>query len=80
MSEFKLEVIIDYAIEEEKKAAELYEETAQKVKDPGLAALLNDMAIMEKGHEAKLNSFKQGNIEDLGGDPPQDLKIGDYLV
>jgi len=44
-------VLIDYAIKAEKKAHELYRETAKKVTDPTGHAMLNELAGMEMEHE-----------------------------
>jgi rubrerythrin len=75
-----VEEIIQFAIEEEKKAAALYEQTAEKVNDKSLSPLLKDLATMEKGHEAKLKGFLKGKVPSIGSTAVQDLKIGDYLV
>jgi rubrerythrin len=80
MVDSSLESIVDFAIEEEHGAEELYSKTAKKIKSPQLAGLLTDMANMEKGHAAKLEAFKKGKIAEIGNIAVQDLKIGDYLV
>ena len=76
----KLNEIIDFAIEEERKAFELYSKTAEKVDDKGASEMLKSMADMEKGHEQKLKTFKEGKVEKFEAEKVQDLKIGDYLV
>jgi rubrerythrin len=80
MDNDKINSIIDFAIEEERGAAELYNKTAETVTDKNLVALLKDMANMELGHEAKLKALKEGKIAKFGETKVQDLKIGDYLV
>jgi rubrerythrin len=79
MSESNFLEIIDFAIEEEQKAAQLYESTADKAGE-ALQPMLKNLAKMERGHEAKLKGFKKGKIEAMGNVQVQDLKIGDYLV
>jgi rubrerythrin len=80
MGSSNAEEIIQFAIEEEKKAAALYEQTAERVNDKSLAPLLKDMATMEKGHEAKLKGFLKGKVQSIGETEVQDLKIGDFLI
>ncbi len=81
MSQDKLLEIVDFAIAEERKAYELYEKTAKKAGENNpVTPLLLQMAKMERGHEAKLNSFKNGVVPSLGTKEVEDLKIGDYLV
>jgi rubrerythrin len=80
MNDANREEILDFAIEEEIKAYTLYTETAAKTGSPQLKALLEDMAKMEKGHEARLIAFKEGKIDKIVNVEVQDLKIGDYLV
>ena len=74
------EKIIDFAIEQEQKAAELYEKTAEKAKGSGIFPILKDMAKMERGHEGKLKAFKAGKDRNIGAEKVEDIKIGDYLV
>ncbi len=72
---------IRFAIEQEIKAAELYEKYAGIVTGVGTKKMLEDMADMERGHEAKLKAFKETNYDTLAriGDIP-DLHVSDYLV
>lgn len=80
MSADSYENIIDFAIEQEQKAAELYEKTAEKAKGSGIFSILIDMAKMERGHEEKLKAFKAGKDQNIGAEEVEDIKIGDYLV
>ncbi|NQT97175.1 MAG: ferritin family protein [Candidatus Marinimicrobia bacterium] len=80
MSADSYENIIDFAIEQEQKAAELYEKTAKKAKGSGIFSILIDMAKMERGHEEKLKAFKAGKDQNIGAEEVEDIKIGDYLV
>jgi len=78
-SEFFNEAI-EFAIEEERKAAELYEKTAENAGNSEIVPILQDMAKMERGHEKKLKAFKEGKLKNIGKTVVQDLKIGDYMV
>ena len=77
----RIEDIILFAIEEEIKAAELYGKHAAIVKDAGAKRMLEEMALMERGHEQKLKKFKETEIDTLAkiGEVP-DLQISDFLV
>ncbi len=77
----KLSAVIDFAIENEIKAAELYEKYADIVELKTSSDLLSDMAKMERGHEAKLKEFKAtGSSQMTEADTVPDLQISDYLV
>ena len=76
----RMDAIIDFAIEEEIKARKLYSDTAGKAGNPSLKALLENLANMEKEHEAKLKAFKEDRAVEIGEKKIEDLKIGDYLV
>ena len=76
----KFNELIDFAIEEERKAYDLYSKTAEKVEGKSASEMLKSMANMEKGHEAKLKAFKENRIEKWESEKVRDLKIGDYLV
>lgn len=80
MSTDSYKKIIDFAIEQEQKAAELYEKTAEKAEGSEIVTILKDMAKMERGHEAKLKAFKAGKDPNIGIEKVEDIKIGDYLV
>lgn len=76
-----LNVIIDFAIENEIKAAELYEKYAGIVESQSTREILSDMAKMERGHEAKLKEFKAtGSSQLTDADTFTDLQISDYMV
>jgi rubrerythrin len=73
--------IVRFAIEQEQAAAELYERTAARSESRSARMLLEEMAGMERGHEARLKALmatgqatfpKPGEIKDL--------RIGDFLV
>jgi rubrerythrin len=75
------EDFITFAIEQEVKAATLYEKYAGIVESRTARQLLGDMAAMERGHEAKLTEFKSNGrmlISKLG--VIADLHIAEFLV
>lgn len=75
------EDLVQFAIEQEIDAAELYEKYAVIVKDRGTKRLLEEMAVMEREHEQRLKKFKETS-RDLFvriGEVP-DMHISDYLV
>lgn len=77
----RFEEIIKFAIGEEIKAAELYEKYAPVVKEPGAQRMLEEMALMERGHEQKLRNFEgtgKDTLSKIG--EVQDLQISDFLV
>ena len=77
----RIEEIIKFAIGEEIKAAELYEKSAKVVKETGAQRMLEEMALMERGHELKLKKFEETGGDTLAriGDVA-DLQISDFLV
>lgn len=77
----RIEEIIKFAIGEEIKAAELYEKNAKTVKEPGAQRMLEDMALMERGHEQKLRKFEETGADTLARiGEVADLQISDFLV
>ena len=77
----RIEEIIKFAIGEEIKAAELYEKYAQVIKEQGAQRMLEEMALMERGHELKLRKFEETGRDVLAkiGEVP-DLQISDFLI
>jgi len=77
----RIEDIIKFAMGEEIKAAELYEKYAKIVKEPGAQRMLDDMALMERGHEQKLRKFEKTGADTLAKiGEVADLQISDFLV
>lgn len=77
----RIEEIIKFAIGEEIKAAELYEKNAKKVKDTSAQRMLEEMALMEHGHEQKLRKFLETGADILVKiGEVADLQISDFLV
>lgn len=73
--------IIAFAIDQESKAAQLYEKTAGKVTDRGTKQMLIAMSSMERAHEAKLRKISTGTLILT---PPVgqlfDMRISDFVV
>ena len=81
MTEFKtVDDILNYAIEREQEAADFYADLSDKMERPWMKAVFEDFAREEKGHKAKLEAIKKGELLLSIANKVQDLKIGDYLV
>jgi rubrerythrin len=77
----RFEDFITFAVEQETKAAELYEKYAGIVDSRAARQLLQEMAVMERGHEAKLKGFMTTGrmfISKIG--EISDLHVSDFLV
>jgi rubrerythrin len=71
---------IEFAIEEEEKAYDLYLKLSQKVLDKGAKEMLLDMANMEKGHASKLRNYMAGEEAVLDVAAVSNLKMAEYMV
>ena len=71
---------LDFAIEEERKAARLYAALAEKAKSDALRDSLLLFAAEEHGHEAKLRLMKDGKVLISAFEKIRGLDIADYLV
>ena len=81
MEEFRsLDDILNFAIGEEIKAANLYAGLAKKSKNKEMAQVFTQFSKEELGHKKKLENIKGGGKLVIPEDKVQDLKIGDYLV
>ncbi len=81
LAEFtSVEEILNFAIEKEQEAHDLYHGLAARVKKQWVNDLLESFAREELGHKAKLAGVRDGKV--LTPSPKQvaDLKISDYLV
>jgi len=78
--EFKsVDEILDFAIENEEKAAAFYADIATKVDSPSMKQTMGEYVEEEKKHKEKLIEIKNGKqLNDVEG-KVLDLKIGDYL-
>ena len=72
--------IIDYAIEKEEEAASLYEKCVDMSDKPNIKAMFKELAQQEKGHKAKLQRVKEGDVSGYKVESIPDLKISNYLV
>ncbi|MPQ49083.1 rubrerythrin [Marinifilum sp. N1E240] len=81
MKEFNsLDDILDFAINEEKMAAEFYTALAGKMKHQEMKDTFEQYALEEIGHRTKLEAIKNGKQYSMSTEKVADLKIGDYLV
>ena len=72
--------VIQFAIDNEQDAADLYAGLADRAEGPAAKAHFEQLANMERGHKKKLELLDLAYFESQKIDPPQDLKIADYLV
>jgi rubrerythrin len=75
-----LEEILDMAIKDELRAANLYAGLAQKSRNKEIQKVFEQFSKEEMGHKAKLERMKKGEKVIVSNEKIQDLKIGDYLV
>ena len=79
MSEFKsVEEILNFAIQLEQDAVDLYTGLAEKTKNPATKDTFLAYADEERGHKSKLEKVKAGNKLISAEQKIQDLKISDY--
>ena len=73
--------VLDFAIEKEQEAADLYNMLAGKVTQSHMKQIFEQFALEEMGHKAKLENVRKGKFE---FSPPSqkimDLKIVDNLI
>jgi rubrerythrin len=72
--------VIQLAIDNEQKAADLYAGLADRSDSPAAKTHFEQLANMERGHKMKLETMDVGYFESQELKPPLDLKIADYLV
>jgi rubrerythrin len=72
--------VIQLAIDNEQKAADLYAGMAKRADSPAAKRHFEQLANMERGHKMKLETMDVAFFEARDAKPPQDLKISDYLV
>lgn len=75
-----IDEILDYAIGEEKAAAEFYTQLAGQVKTPGMPQVFESFAQEELKHKARLETIKAGGTLRPAQQQVMDLKIADYVV
>ena len=75
-----LEGILNFAIEEEKAAAEFYTSLAEQAQSADMRLTLQAFAREEQKHEARLRRMQTKGIRPKSSAPVKDLKIADYQV
>ena len=81
MTEFKtIDDILDFAIQEEQRASDLYASLAARSRNRMIQEVFEQFSKEELGHKKKLESIKGGGVVAVSEGKVQDLKIGDYLV
>jgi rubrerythrin len=81
MIEFKtIDDILDFAIEEEQKASDLYASLAARSRNRMIQDVFEQFSKEELGHKKKLESIKSGGVVAVSKEKVVDMKIGDYLV
>ena len=72
--------VIQFAINNEQEAVDLYTKMANTTQSPSGKILFNDLADMERGHKTKLEKLNTGYFSSQELKSPEDLKISEYLV
>ncbi len=75
-----VEEILDFAIEQEQKAHDLYTEVAGMVTRPGMKQTFLELAEMELGHRRKLEGIKAGELPGFTPAKVQNLGLAETLV
>ena len=81
MKEFKsVEDILNFAIRDEQRAADLYTSLAKRSRNREMQKIFEQFSAEDLGHKKKLEKIRKGGRIALFDKKVQDLKIGDYLV
>ena len=81
MKEFEnINDILDFAINEEQKAVDLYTQLAANADSADVKAVFTDFAKEEITHKAKLMSIKENGLFTMSPEAVIDLKIADYKM
>jgi len=75
-----LNEILDFAIKDEIRAANLYADLAKKSRNKEIQKVFEQFSQEETGHRKKLERMKTGDEIIVSNEKVQDLQIGDYLV
>ena len=79
MGDFKtVDEILDYAIEMEQQAVDLYTGLADSVENPATRGVFLEYADEERGHKLKLQEIKGGQRLMSASEKILDLKISEY--
>jgi len=74
-----IEDILDFAIQREEAAAELYASMAERVTRPEMREALLGFAAEERRHKKRLLKIKSGELPAVSEEQILDLKIADYV-
>ena len=74
-----LKKILSLAIDREVEAYSFYRSVSDKVKDPALKSLFNELPGEEKKHREFLQAFLSRDVSKFHFDPGKDYKVGDAL-
>jgi rubrerythrin len=74
-----IDEILDFAIENEQRAVDFYNELALRTKNDDMKQTFEKFALEEIGHKAKLMKVKEDKIFETQTHKIIDLKISDYL-
>lgn len=81
MKTFKdIDEILDFAIQAEQGAVNLYSGLAEKSKNQDMKQVFLDFAREEMGHKARLLKIKEEGLTDMPDEQVNDLKISDYMA
>lgn len=81
MKEFKdINVILDFAIQNEQNAVDFYTKLAENSRTDDMKAVFLQFAKEEIGHKARLKKIQIEGTFNISIEKVQDLKISDYLV
>ena len=72
--------IVEFAINKEQEAVDLYSDLAARTQSPAGKIMFQELADMERGHKTKLQKLDRNYFSKQSLNPPEDLKISDYLV
>jgi rubrerythrin len=75
-----LDEILEMAIKDELRAANLYAELAKNSRNREIQKVFEQFSQEELGHKAKLERMKSGEEVPVTDEKVQDLKIADYVV
>ncbi len=75
-----VDAVLDFAIEQEEAAAELYRQLASAVKQTWMQQIFEDFAMEEVVHKQKLLLVKAQKLLLPAQDKIMDLRRGDYMV
>ena len=75
-----VEEILEMAIKDEQRAANLYADLAKRSRSDEMRRTFLQFSLEEQGHKKKLERIKTGGKIVVSDEKIQDLKIGDYLV